>query len=236
MSNSVKPCIACGNDVIEGYFICTSCNTHQKPSVRTIRKVITWFSGVSIVVGALTIIASLYPQAKKAIFYTESIELVSVNATMSFAPGTLSLANTGDGDVYVSTLSLSVANSPLPYRVNLSVQKAVKKNEMASVQFASKKALSSKYIKTVNLEELSHWIKSRPPEEVDRLASKCFLLKPYDKKKGSYLIDRKVQGVPVVADIEFYSLAKKQVVTKRSETELEGLLFLNRSAACSPKT
>lgn len=226
-------CVACGTEINIGFPICRVCQTHQKKSSRVVKKFITWFSGISVVLGALTVILSLYPQAKKSIYYNEDIELVSVNATMSFAPGSLSILNRGDGDVYVSTITLGVEGTDLPYRIVLPVQKAIKKDEIGSITFMSKKASSSKYIKTINVEEVERWINSKEPSLVDHLSSKCFLLKPYDKKKGSYLIDRDIEGVGVWAELEFFSLATRKVESYRSKTPIEGLLFLRSTTDCT---
>jgi hypothetical protein len=94
-------CIACKLDIPQGASVCTHCNSFQAQWKNTVQYLSRLFGVITIALGASTYIVSSLPEIRKIVFWSDSVKVLSFSSNQG-----VSLANTGDGDIFVTHIYL----------------------------------------------------------------------------------------------------------------------------------
>ncbi len=225
-------CCACGSIMTAGYDLCPECGTRQNAALRYTSYAINIFSGISVILGALTIILALYPQIIRNFNFRENLEVVSLNAWSYGGYGNFSVVNRGDGDVFLSKFVIEMKNFDLPFNINYLVHKTIRKGEMMSVNFDSSPIDSSIYIDTIGPNELKEWISARGSKRLESDLHYCFDVKPFDREKGNFMISPVLPSHPIRITTYYYSHESDHVVAQISDTPIAATIFRKAGERC----
>ncbi len=224
-------CVKCGNAIVAGYSYCAKCHTHQTLWKRSLNRFVTTFSAISVVVGAITLTASFLPEARKTLYYRDSIELIEVNSTGFKKGGQLAIANSGDGDVFVTDLIFSLADITLPLETRVPAHKLIKKSEAEAITVPTVEISGNEFSDTVGINEFKHWISNRSPERQKEDAVACFYIKAFDESRGFY-VHPLLNGHKVKVEASIYSVGSKESKVIELDRTLSGIIFRRPMKNC----
>jgi len=96
-----RHCIACAQPLPESARLCPSCGSHQAAWRNEIGFIATAFGVASVSVTAIAFLISILPDVRTVVAWRDAVEVLSYDAG-----GDVVLANSGDGEVYVSDIRI----------------------------------------------------------------------------------------------------------------------------------
>jgi hypothetical protein len=99
-----RPCIGCRTELNTEAWKCPRCQSYQKSWVNRLEYLGKVIGVVSAVAAAVVYGISQAPEIRKILFWRDSVEVVSIDPFTN----TVVLTNSGDGAVYVSSISFTV--------------------------------------------------------------------------------------------------------------------------------
>jgi hypothetical protein len=230
MSNNLS-CVKCGNNIVSGYSYCASCNTHQIYWKQFLSRFVNIFSAVSVVIGAIILTASFLPDARKTFYFLDSIELIEVKTKGFQKGGQIAIANSGDGDIFLTDLIFSLADVSLPLETRVSVHMLIKKSEAESITVPTVEISGNEFSDTVGLNEFKQWIANREPSKQKEDAAGCFYIKVFDEQRGFY-VHELLRGHTVKVEASIYSVGSKESKIVELNRQIQGILFRRVSENC----
>jgi len=100
-NNSKKTCIVCGEKISAQAKICNHCKSHQSAWKNQISYFASIIGILSVIAGAISFIISSIPSVRQVIAWQDEVKVLTFS---SIKP--ISIANTGDGEVYVTHLNI----------------------------------------------------------------------------------------------------------------------------------
>jgi len=108
-SDNASPtlCIACASKINNAANICPHCHVDQRNNYRNIKRIVTFFSALSVVLGVITIAISLYPDATRFLFPKEKIDVYALESTYVGKEEVLEMTaiNTGNVDLFLNKVA-----------------------------------------------------------------------------------------------------------------------------------
>ena len=235
LSKEIKKihCIACATSIHITAKICPECLTDQRTKQRRLKKTIAAFSGVSVVLGVITIAVSLFPNAYKLINPKLDFDIYSVDASFVSKLEILEMTmfNKGNVDVFVSKVIFKAIDKdkyPINDRLFIT-NKWVKGNE-AFVYSGSPTTARNL------LEDWMHvqggWFDKISKARGFKENQECFKIVTLDKDIGDTGQTPLPHFIPIEAFIYYSSKDSTKVSIKKSRKNLGGQIFQKTTGDC----
>lgn len=110
-------CVACKMQIESGATLCPRCGTHQEKWRRVSGRTVVFLSASAALFSLITAAVALYPQAVSVLFPRPNAELMLLSfdaVSHRREQARIELFNTGNQDIYVNSVVLSVDPTQLP--------------------------------------------------------------------------------------------------------------------------
>ncbi|WP_416899346.1 MAG: hypothetical protein ACMVY4_06395 [Minwuia sp.] len=218
-------CQFCISEIHPESRICSVCGTDQRAAVRHFKRWGAILSTLSVVLGILTIAISLWPQALRALFYEEGIDIYEYVAREAPGRSKLTFLNNGDGDLFVNEVVFEyVSDAGNRLDRTIIVNEWIRRNEVRSF-----------YPRTV--QPVSH--STSGPKRFDAMASelgslaeikRCFSLMIADyawkQRPLGFNVPPGVVDVPVTALVRASSARSKELIDFSATGDYAGFIML----------
>jgi hypothetical protein len=98
-----KVCVACASPIPIGASLCPTCKTWQSPRRRLLQDLAGVVGIIALLGSASVYVVSKLPDVRRTLFWRDDIQVLAFKSE-----GDLLVANRGDGEVYVSHISLGI--------------------------------------------------------------------------------------------------------------------------------
>lgn len=224
-------CPICAKEVSELARKCPNCGSFQKKSFRIINGIVKVFSGIAILITAITLCISFFPEAYRSVFYEDDIEIHSIKPRISGGKGLITIENKGDGDIFINEISFALEDTVYNIKPrNIIVNQWIKKSEVLSLPYSafanSPNYQLWPYISATKFIRLKESLS-------DSLFAKArifFRLEIFDQEYNDNPFPQKIAGLEVKGIIRYSSFKSSGLQIKRSEKKLIGLIRENEGA------
>ena len=210
---------------------CPTCGAERNKTVRNAKKVISVASSIIVVITAITLSASFFPDAYRNIFYQDRIDIHSIKTHISGGKGLITFQNTGSGDVFINEISFSPADNetyPLKDR-NVIINEWVKRGEVRSMPYSA----------FAGAPDYNRWPYMQPEqfrkqyselgtEKFDK-ARKYYRLEVFDREYSDPGVTPVINSINVQAVIRYSSLRSDGLKEYQSEKKLQGQIRYNEA-------
>lgn len=236
MSNTPSPrlCVACAAELHETAKSCPNCHTDQRKIVRNIKRVVTVFSGISVVFGVITIAISLYPNAIRILFPNQKIDLYELKTHYVGKEELLEMTviNTGNIDLFLNKVVFEpIDKEKYPLKRRFVTNKWVKHGEAFIHRGKAITAVNFKhYFTPMNAER---FLESYRDLEGFNKHKYCFRMVALDNEfDDTGRIPVKLSTIPIKATLFYSSIDRRKVEKFMSSKDLKGQIFLRESSSC----
>jgi hypothetical protein len=101
-----KLCIACGREIPVSASLCSECSSFQVGWKNTVRFLANVVGIASVIIAVITYVVSTFPQLRRIAVWNESIRVLTFDETR------YAFANEGDGEVFLSHISIRFRLTP----------------------------------------------------------------------------------------------------------------------------
>ena len=105
--DTAKLCVECKSEIHPGAGLCPVCKTYQRKLRRNIQYFATVIGVITALAGVFVYIISTLPTVRRFLWWRDKIEVVEFYSNVGVA-----IANSGDGDAYVSRVSVALPDVP----------------------------------------------------------------------------------------------------------------------------
>ncbi|MBL0918088.1 MAG: hypothetical protein IBJ14_05260 [Hydrogenophaga sp.] len=230
------PCRHCLQEINAGASICMHCRQHQSRWTSALTVASTAAAAVSVVGAAITYVVSTLPELRKMARWDDSVEVLQFTTRKG-----LSIANSGDGPIYVSHLKLKAA---YPDGRHLFTRTVQIDQEIERRKSHASKGDDQLLSKGTQLDIPMHDSSEAFTVSLDRSGdmaamlngARCHLwvvysegsplLALYKERMGEYLY-----SFPVEARLTYYSFGSKK--TRELQIPVVGILHRSRHEKCT---
>jgi hypothetical protein len=110
-----KTCIACGREIPVSASLCSECSSFQVGWKNTVRFIANVVGISSVIIAVITYVVSTFPQLRRIVAWNESIRVLTWRETvrlLTSGEATYAFANEGDGEVFLSHISIRYKPTP----------------------------------------------------------------------------------------------------------------------------
>jgi len=101
-------CSLCRTKISTFAKICSVCGSHQNEKVRSLRKIVAFFSAASVILGVLVLAVSNFPSAVKTIFPKNEVDIYSIETISAGKSTEVTFVNSGNTDIFLSKVTYEV--------------------------------------------------------------------------------------------------------------------------------
>jgi len=205
-------CTACKLDIPQGASVCTHCNNFQAQWKNTVQYLSRLFGVITIGLGAGAYIVSTLPEIRKIVSWSDSVEVLSFSSDQA-----ISLANTGDGDIFVTHIYLKGFTGESYFTTTRDINHVIRVGDVVSQEFDLPDLPGGYHV--VNSVSDSEWKRMLRDSSFIKI-----LISPNDRNFLMYKdFLPELRTFDAEATIHFYSIDKDRKQTQ--EVPLTGILY-----------
>ncbi|MCG8345199.1 MAG: zinc ribbon domain-containing protein [Chlorobiales bacterium] len=220
-----KKCKVCDSEIGIDAKKCPFCQSFQNRAHRRVKNFFSNLSSFTVLITAITLSASFFPNAYRNVFYEDKIEIHSVKNKISGVKGLITFENRGDGDVFINEVSFMPKDTVrfLIKDRNVIVNKWVKRGEVMSLPYRSfQKANNYDLWPYINPSQYDKYKRKIDQHTYEKIAKHYFRLEVFDKEYGDRGVNPLFGNIDVVATVKFNSFRSDGLVKHISSKELWG--------------
>jgi predicted nucleic acid-binding Zn ribbon protein len=226
-----KLCIACGREIPVSARLCSECSSFQAGWKNTVLFLANVVGIASVVIAVITYVVSTFPQLRRIVAWRESIKVLTFNER------TYTFANEGDGELFLSHVSIRHRFKPDSSfgTLHQPIDKVIMPGSILSgeIQPASPELKWGELISHVSDQKWIELYDSSVIVGMEGCIYKLFLARndPSFKMLSSFLGDN-LRTFVVEAELHYYSLHKRSMQFKTFDAV--GILHRSTNPNCAP--
>lgn len=237
MTRTTKRCVECKSEMPEDARKCRECGEYQHFWRRGALFFAAIAGAIALVFAGATFSLRELPKLRSQVFPKANVDLISFSEAE-----TLTLANSGDGDVYIRSIELTRGENDTGWfgTKSLAIDEVIKSKELLIYRFSGSAWPDSRYetVEATNADASVEWAKIAQIFGDSAGGDGCYAevtLHPDDpnlRSIQSYYesIPSKPITIPGFATLEFYSFSTRSNQIVRFP--VKGLVFLMRTEEC----
>jgi hypothetical protein len=227
----LKQCIACWKDIPAKSSLCSQCGSYQRAWKNNLRYYSTIVGLVTFVVTALFYGGSLVPNIWKRFMWEDKIQILDVKV-----PGSMVIANVGDGDVFVRKLYWSGKLEESNFNETVFINKKVPVEQIVEAVELARKDLHKVPLARYMLdEEVPKQSRLKLLNEALSSTNACFdfriaLVKEVGMLASEATHKQSIWSIPLEGKVSFYSLHLNK--TLEEKVSALGFVMKGEDAKC----
>lgn len=227
-------CVACATELNDHANVCPACHVDQRKKYRNLKRIVGVFSGVSVILGVITIAVSLYPNAVRFLFPEEKIDIYALESYKVAKEEVIAMTvvNTGNVDLFLNKVVFeAVDQESYPLVRRFVTNKWVKYGEAYIHKGLAITAVNTRsFFTPMNAERFSESYRHVGDFDNHKYCFKIVVLDDEFDDKGRVPI--KISSIPVEATLYYSSKDRDSVEKFKSNKKLRGQIFFREVKVC----